>query len=156
MKISYYRSFNLIHKKVQKVHENCDIENNQNVFDCTLSTFETRANCSFPWSMDQTKKKCSKKVVRNELQRSKGYEECQLDNCMKEYFKPELLMENYDFSSVVSFGQYSEEADVFEEYYLMDLPAFLSAVGGDLGLVIGAGILTLFELIIETCFDYFP
>lgn len=132
---------------------NCDQQNNQNVFDCALTIFEARANCSFPWNKNQSGN-CTLNKLTKELKKAKSYEECSLDNCMREYFKPELLMELDYLTSTTTFGQYSDEADVIEEYFLMDLSSLLSAIGGDLGLIIGAGILTLFELIIDAFYSY--
>lgn len=56
--------------------------------------------------------------------------------------------------TTITFTQYSSNADVIEEYYLMDFSAFISAVGGDMGIFIGAGVLTLIESIIGITHEY--
>lgn len=87
---------------------------------------------------------------------------CKPDNCIKDVMRPDLLSQRYEIqdmtfkatnTTTIIFGRFSKEMDVTEEYYLIELSGLFSAIGGDLGLIIGAGLLTLFESIIDICHE---
>lgn len=131
------------------------MENNQYPLHCAMENLESRANCYFPWEQKRKKPLCTLENLKNEYSQFKKDNLCLAKNCKYEYLKPEMIKQKggsspiEEHTTLIYFTQFSKEADVIDEYYLMDFSDFVSAVGGDLGIFIGAGLLTLFEGIIE-------
>lgn len=147
----------MVHKISKQVNENCDMENEQFPLTCALEDFEQRTNCSFPWDQEKKMPDCTLELVKNEFYQFKMANVCLVKNCNQEFLKPDLVKQNYNVDeekTALFFKQHSNEADVVEEYYLMDFSDFISAVGGDLGIFVGAGLMDLFEGLIELITRY--
>ena len=46
---------------------------------------------------------------------------------------------------ILGFGMFSDQMEVIEEYFVYRFPNFMADVGGNLGLLLGISILTMFQ-----------
>ena len=67
----------------------------------------------------------------------------------------EILQDKYQFHSLIHGKYCSFQVHVLEQYQLYGFASFIADVGGFLGLLLGASLLSLFEACFESCKTYF-
>ena len=152
--------------------KNCDKENRQKDFDCINTFVSHEMSCNVPWLPDKSPEKdlCTSAKQLEEFVQLKheitmdtqALEDfgCSKNNCVINKwsakslikFTPGVLENNPTVGSFVEpnltsifIGMMSNEVDVKAEYELYDVASFFSDIGGFMGLLLGASMLSLIE-----------
>ena len=151
----------------------CDANNAQDPFNCINRYISNELRCSYPWSKKDSiagYDNCFSKEhlsqfhqIANEILAGKRNYDltrygCMLKNCdhfawksnlIYEFEDPEAMGINSNIQTLLQFTFMATEMEVTKEYYLYEMSNFIADVGGFLGLLLGASIASMIEILTE-------